>query len=106
MAYLTAARQPVDAAVAFHGGDTDRYLNEAGGLSAPLLIHLAEEDEYISQPAQARIKAALAPQADVTIFSYPGCRHAFARHGGEHFDPDAAALATQRTWDFLHQRLD
>jgi len=36
----------------------------------------------------------------------PGCSHAFARHGGEHFDAKAAALATQRSRDFLRQHLD
>lgn len=106
MAYLTAARQPVDAAVAFHGGGTENYLDEADGLVSPLLMHLAEEDEYISKPAQARIKTALAGRANVTIFSYPGCSHAFARHGGEHYDARAAELATRRSRDFLRLHLD
>jgi carboxymethylenebutenolidase len=34
MTFLTAARQRVDAAVAFHGGDTEKYLGEVGGLHA------------------------------------------------------------------------
>src|SRR3984885_1855041 len=35
MTFLTAVRQEVDAAVAYHGGDTENYLDEAGGLAAP-----------------------------------------------------------------------
>jgi carboxymethylenebutenolidase len=62
MTFLTAVRYGVDAAVAYHGGDTEKYLGEVDGLNAPLLMHLAEEDEFISKPAQAEIKAALAKQ--------------------------------------------
>jgi hypothetical protein len=47
MAFITAARYKVDAAVAYHGGDTEKYLGEVGGLDAPLLMHLGEEDEFI-----------------------------------------------------------
>src|SRR5580700_11679502 len=53
MAFITAARYEVDAAVAYHGGDTEKYLGEVGGLDAPLLMHLGEEDEFISKTAQA-----------------------------------------------------
>src|ERR1700724_76513 len=60
MTYLTAVRYRVDAAVAYHGGDTEKYLNEIDGFDAPLLMHLAEEDEFISKSAQAEIKTALA----------------------------------------------
>ena len=46
---MTAARHHPDVAVAYHGGDTEKYLGEARGISAPLLMHLAEEDEFISK---------------------------------------------------------
>jgi carboxymethylenebutenolidase len=39
MTFLTAARYGVDAAVAYHGGDTEKYLGEIDGLRAPLLMH-------------------------------------------------------------------
>ncbi|HWF93881.1 MAG TPA: dienelactone hydrolase family protein [Xanthobacteraceae bacterium] len=105
MTYLTAARHDLDAAVAYHGGDTESYLDEAEAITAPLLMHLAEEDEYISRDAQARIKAALASVPSATIYSYPGCNHAFARHTGVHYDAKAAALANGRTWAFLAEHL-
>jgi carboxymethylenebutenolidase len=105
MAFLTAARYEVDAAVAYHGSDTEKYLAEVDGLDAPLLMHLGEEDEFISKQAQAEIKAALAGQANATVYSYPGQRHAFARHNGTHYNAAAAALANARTREFLHQKL-
>jgi carboxymethylenebutenolidase len=105
MAFLTAARYEVDAAVAYHGGDTEKYLAEVDGLQAPLLMHLGEEDEFISKQAQAEIRAALSGKANATVYSYAGQRHAFARHNGAHYDAAAAALANARTRGFLHQQL-
>jgi carboxymethylenebutenolidase len=79
MTFLTAGRYGVDAAVAYHSGDTEKYLGEVKRLDAPLLMHLAEEDEFISKSAQAEIKTALASRPNATVYSYPGQRHAFAR---------------------------
>jgi carboxymethylenebutenolidase len=105
MTFVTAVRYGADAAVVYHGGDTEKYLGEVDGFDAPLLMHLAEEDEFISKAAQAEIKTALANKPNVTIYNYPGQYHAFARHNGTHYNAAAAALANGRTSDFLHQQL-
>ena len=105
MTFLTAVRYGVDAAVAYHGGDTEKYLGEVTRLDAPMLMHLAEEDEFISRSAQAEIRTALASSPNATVYSYPGQRHAFARHNGTHYNAAAAALANGRTSEFLHQHL-
>jgi carboxymethylenebutenolidase len=68
-------------------------------------MHLGEEDEFISKTAQAEIKAAVKDNELITVYSYPGCSHAFARHTGTHFDPDAAALANERTRSFFRRAL-
>ena len=105
MTLLTAAREKIDAAVAYHGGETEKYLDEADKITAPMLMHLAEEDEFISKEAQTKIKAALSNKPNVEIYSYPGCKHAFARHTGTHYNAAAAAKANGRTWQFLHDHL-
>jgi carboxymethylenebutenolidase len=63
------------------------------------------EDEFISKTAQAQIKTALASKPSATVYSYPGQRHAFARHNGTHYNAAAATLANGRTSEFLHQQL-
>jgi carboxymethylenebutenolidase len=105
MTFLTAVRYRVDAAVAYHGGDIEKYLGEVDGLHAPLLMHLGEEDEFISKAAQAAIKAALASKPNATVYSYPGQRHAFSRHNGAHYNAEAALLANRRTSEFLNRQL-
>lgn len=106
MTFLMAAREHVDAAVAYHGGETEKYLGEAAAITAPLLMHFGGRDEYISAAAQAAIKAALADKPNVTICTYPEAYHAFARHSGTHYDAEAAALANKRTRTFLGAHLD
>ncbi len=105
MVYLTAVRHGVDAAVAYHGGDTEKYLGEANGLHAPMLMHLAEDDEFISKAAQTDIKKALSTRPNATVYSYPNQRHAFTRHNGAHYNAAAAALANGRTSEFLNREL-
>ena len=105
MVFLTAVRhRGIDAAVAYHGGDTEKYLGEVDGLNTPLLMHLAEEDEFISKAAQAEIKAVLAKKPNTKVYSYPGQNHAFSRHNGTHYNAAAAALANGRTSEFLHRQ--
>jgi carboxymethylenebutenolidase len=106
MVYMTAVRNDgIDAAVWYHGGDTEKYLGEVDGLHAPVLMHLAEEDEFISKAAQAEIKAALGKKRNATVYSYPGQNHAFSRHNGKHYNAAAAHLANGRTSEFLKQEL-
>ena len=46
LAFLTAARVGVDTAVAYHGGDKEKYLDEAQSIDAPMLMHLAVRSPY------------------------------------------------------------
>jgi len=106
MVFMTAVRNNgIDAAVWYHGADTDKYLGEVDGLHAPILMHLAEDDDFISKTAQAAIRAALAKKPNVTVYSYPGQSHAFSRHNGEHYNAAAAHLANGRTSEFLSRQL-
>lgn len=105
MAFLTAARSHVDAAVAFHGADTEKYLDEAVRISIPMMFHLAGEDEFMPFEARRSIAAAFQDRPDVQVHCYSGCHHAFSRHGGLHYQTDAARLANERTWAFLGDAL-
>jgi len=105
MTFLTAARSHIDAGVEYYGGGTEKYIAESHNIASPMIMHLGEEDEFISKPAQTDIRASLKGNSNVTIYGYPGCSHAFARHTGTHFDEKAANLANGRTYDFFHQQL-
>lgn len=101
LAFLTAARARPDATVAYYPGNADKHVREADRIANPLIVHLAQKDEYIPAYAQRQIASALNGQPQVQVYSYPGCGHAFARHRGTAYNAEAAALANRRTADFL-----
>ena len=105
MTFLVAARGEIDAAVFFHGADTEKYLDEVSNITAPMLMHLAGADEFIPPPARAAIEAACATRPNISVFTYKGCHHAFSRHGGAHYDAGAAATSNGRTFAFLKAQL-
>jgi len=105
MTFLTAACHGADASVVYYGGNTEKHLREAKNIKTPLIMHLGEDDEYIAKDAQKAIIAALAGNELSQVFTYPGCKHAFARHRGIHFDKRAAELANGRTAEFFHRYL-
>jgi carboxymethylenebutenolidase len=105
LAYLTATQTDIDAAVSYYGVGLDDRVAEAEKLSKPLMLHIAEEDRFVPKPAQAVILAALKDQKLIEIHTYPGCDHAFAREGGQHYNEAAAKLAGGRTLTFFQKTL-
>ena len=105
MAFLAAASRGADAAVAYYGGGADNDVGSTGKIPPPLLMHLAEDDEFIPAEAQRAILAALKGHPQIEIHTYPGCCHAFARSGGKHYDAAAAEKANARTVAFFQATL-
>ncbi len=105
LAYLMATRSNADCSVGYYGVGIENSLAEANNITAPLLLHVAEQDEYCPAPAQHQINDALASAPKVTIHAYPGMNHAFARIGGAHYDQSAAEQANTRTAAFFAQHL-
>ncbi len=105
LAYLTGVRTDADAAVGYYGVGIERYTAEADKLVNPLMLHIAEEDQFTPKPARDLILAALKNHPQIEIHTYPGRDHAFARPGGEHYDAADAALAQSRTLDFFKRTL-
>lgn len=105
LAYLMATRTAVDCSVGYYGVGLENNLNEAAAITKPLMLHIAEEDEYCSKDAQAKIRQALGHHHCATLYSYPGVGHAFARVGGQHWDEAAARLANDRSAAFFKKHL-
>ncbi len=87
LAYLTAARTDSDATAGYYGVNIQTMLGEAAAIKKPLLLHIAGDDEYVPKDAQAKIAGALGGNSLVTIFSYRGMGHAFARGGRQALRP-------------------
>lgn len=106
LAYLMAARTNIDCAVSYYGVGLDELLDETKNIKKPLMLHIAEKDQFVDETAQQKIRNGLRDNTLVTIHSYPGVNHAFARGQGQDYDAAAAKLADTRTIAFFRNNLD
>jgi carboxymethylenebutenolidase len=105
LAFLAATRTDADASVGYYGVGLESLVGEAETLVHPLLLHIAEEDQYVPKTAQAVVLAGLQNHPHAQLHVYPGRGHAFARPGGANYDKTDASLADQRTQAFLNANL-
>jgi len=105
LAYLTAARTDSDASVGYYGVNLQAMLGEAAAIKKPLMLHIADKDEFTPAEAQKQIVDGLAGYKLITLRRYAEMNHAFARPGGKHYDRANAGLANSRTATFLRQHL-
>jgi carboxymethylenebutenolidase len=105
VSYLAATRTDVDASVGFYGAGIDGLLNESHAIAKPLLLHFADQDHFIGPDALSAIRAALDPNAHVTIEEYAGVDHGFADTAGKRRSDAAAQIAEARTRDFFAEHL-
>lgn len=103
LAYLTATRTKVNAAVGYYGVYLTEHFHEV--IRCPLMLHIAGDDEFVPPEAQKQLHAALDRHAKVTLYDYPGLGHAFAREGGKHWNEGAANTANARTLTFFNKHL-
>jgi carboxymethylenebutenolidase len=102
LAYLLLARGKVAGAVSYYGVGIHGVLEEAKHVKGRLLLHIAADDHLCPPEAQSKIAAAMAPLGNrVTVLTYGGVGHAFARRGGDGFNEHAAQCAEQETLGFL-----
>ena len=105
LAFLTAARTDSDATISYYGVGIEKHVGEADKLARPLMLHIAEEDQFVPKEAQKVILGALKDHPQIQAFTYPGRDHAFARVGGEHYDAADAGKANGRSLTFFKSNL-
>ncbi|MFN7000559.1 dienelactone hydrolase family protein [Elioraea tepidiphila] len=101
LAALMAIRSDADCNVSYYGVMLEGLAGELRHAANPLLMHIAENDKFVSKEAQGTVLAAVLPNPRVEAHVYPGVDHAFARVDGQHWDGRAAAIANGRTAAFL-----
>jgi carboxymethylenebutenolidase len=108
MAIAAQEGERVGAAVAFYGAPLGDGAPDWSNLTAPVLCHAAENDDFFPVAAIEQLAESLRSRGkDVTVHVYPGTGHAFANDENSigTYDPDAAALAWERTLAFLRDNL-
>jgi carboxymethylenebutenolidase len=99
LAWLSAARLPIHAAVGYYGGRIAQYLEERP--KAPVMLHFGEQDQHIPQ---SEIDAIAKAYPEVSIYTYPA-GHGFNRDGSAGYSASCAMRARARTLEFLREHL-
>jgi len=100
IADLAACRLELAAAVSYYGGRTAGWLNEQP--RCPVMYHFGGQDPLIPPELVEQIRAG----RPAGIFHlYPDAGHGFNCTDRSHYHPASAALAQQRTLDFLTRHL-
>lgn len=105
LAYLMAARSHSDCNVGYYGVGIEKNLQEAVNIQRPLMLHIAENDQFVPTEAWSSVQAELSKHLWVTVHAYPDVKHGFARIGSSDYSPAAAEQANKRTMAFFTQYL-
>jgi carboxymethylenebutenolidase len=101
---LAVASRELDGAVAYYG----RQVPDADvpKITAPLLLHYAENDKGVNAGIEAYEAALKANKKRYTKYIYPGTQHAFNNDlGAARYNKEAATLAWGRTLAFFKETL-
>jgi carboxymethylenebutenolidase len=101
--YLAAHSKEIDAAVPFYGSPPAP--DDAKSIKVPLLLQFAEQDERINAAWLASEAALKAAGVKYQAYTYPGTQHGFNNDTTPRYNKEAAALAWQRTVEFLNKHL-
>jgi len=101
LAFMMAEQSDAEVNVSYYGVGLDNLLGDIGRMKAPLIVHIADEDEFFPKEGRQKVVEAVKGNKNVRAYVYPGANHAFARLGGNHWNGRAAAIANGRTAEAL-----
>src|ERR1700761_2639931 len=86
LAFMMAEQSDTDINISYYGVGLDGLLSDLGKVTKPLLVHIADKDEFFAPEGRAAVVAATKGHANVVSYVYPNADHAFARVNGVHWD--------------------
>ena len=97
LAFMMAEQSDADVNISYYGVGLDGLLPDIAAITHPLLVHIAENDNFFPADARARLIDGIAGHAAIAAHVYPGADHAFARVGGTHWHGRSAVIANGRS---------
>jgi carboxymethylenebutenolidase len=101
LAFMMAEQSDADVNISYYGVGLDNLLGDLGKVTKPLLVHIADKDEFFPAEGRAKVVDATKGSALVHSYVYPNADHAFARVNGVHWDGRSAAIANGRSAEAL-----
>src|SRR5215472_3342914 len=91
LAFMMAEQSDADANISYYGVGLDNLLSDLDKVTKPLVVHIADKDEFFPPEGRAKVVQAVRGHPHISCYVYPNADHAFARVGGVHWDGRAAA---------------
>jgi carboxymethylenebutenolidase len=101
LAFMMAEQSDADVNISYYGVGLDGLLGDLGKIRAPLVVHIADQDEFFPPEGRARVVEAVKGDPQIKAYVYPNANHAFARVGGVHWDGRSAVIANGRSAEAL-----
>jgi len=101
LAFMMAEQSDADVNISYYGVGLDGLLDDLPKVTRPLLVHIADEDKFFPAEARAKVAATATSNPHISVYTYKGADHAFARVGGIHFDALSATIANGRSAEAL-----
>ncbi|HEX4261837.1 MAG TPA: dienelactone hydrolase family protein [Acetobacteraceae bacterium] len=101
LAVMMAEDSDADVNVSYYGVGLDGLIDGLGRVTRPLVVHIADQDEFFPPEGRAKAIAAMKGHPHIRTYVYPGANHAFARVGGVHWDARSAVIANGRSAEAL-----
>jgi carboxymethylenebutenolidase len=105
LAVMMATRSDADVNISYYGVGLDGLVPEFDNIEAPLLMHIAEKDEYCPPEVVEAVLDGAEDNEFIDAFVYPDVHHAFARVNGVHYDARAATIANGHSTELLAEVL-
>jgi carboxymethylenebutenolidase len=105
LAVMMALESDADVNVSYYGVGLNNFAEELDSVTAPLIIHIAEKDEFSSPEVVEEVMEGAEKNPYIETYVYPDVQHAFARVNGVHYDARAATIANGRTVEILAEVL-
>ena len=101
LAFMMAEQSDADANISYYGVGLDNLLGDLAKVTKPLIVHIADKDEFFPPEGRAKVVQAVKGHNNIGCHIYPNADHAFARVGGVHWDGRSAAIANGRSAEAL-----
>jgi carboxymethylenebutenolidase len=106
LAFMMAEQSDADINISYYGVGLDSLLGDLGKVRKPLVVHIADKDEFFPPEGRAKVIEATRGNKHISTYVYPNADHAFARVGGVHWDGRSAVIANGRSAEALAAALD
>jgi carboxymethylenebutenolidase len=105
LVWLGLSEHVLDAGVAYYAVHLADHLDAAKTIDRPLMMHFGSLDYRVPPELYDKIRGSLDGKPHTHTYWYEGADHGFNRDGYPPYHPEAAALAGERTLDFLGKHL-